>query len=62
MRYDVYGLVYIVLLGVWKNLHSRTKVKMCMPYIILINILIAVQYILLIGEVKTSISRLSLFV
>nr|AQX17753.1 piezo mechanosensor [Beroe abyssicola] len=49
VRYDLYGLLYIILLGIWKNLHSRTKVKMCMPYIILINILIAVQYILLIG-------------
>ena len=50
VRHDVYGLVYVILLGIWKNLHSRTKVKMCMPYIILINMLIAVQYVLLIGK------------
>ena len=29
---------------------SRTKSKMCMSYIVLINILIAVQYFLLLGE------------
>nr|AQX17754.1 piezo mechanosensor [Hormiphora californensis] len=49
VRFDVYGLAYIILMGLWKNLGSRYKVKACMGYIVLINILIAFQYLLLLG-------------
>ncbi|KAL5249603.1 hypothetical protein ACHWQZ_G018461 [Mnemiopsis leidyi] len=49
VRYDVYGFIYIICLGIWKNMPKRTKSKMCMWYIIMINVLIAVQYFLLLG-------------
>ena len=50
VRFDVYGLSYIILMGLWKIMGSRHKVKACMAYIVLINVLIAVQYLLLLGE------------
>jgi hypothetical protein len=49
VRYDVYGFIYIISLGIWKNMSSRTKSKMCMSYIVVINVLIAIQYFLLLG-------------
>ena len=40
VRFDVYGVFYIVLLGIWQSLSKQRKSKVCIYYIVLVEILI----------------------